>query len=112
MRPEPRVWLKLARRNSLRAGDLSMRERHLRSALAERDEARRRLLSRLRHDLVGPINTFSGFLELLSEERVGPLNPVQRNYVEHMLHAVGRALELIDAVAARKPDAAGGEVAR
>ncbi len=61
------------------------------------EEERRRFVSRLRHDLIGPINTLSGFLELLVEERVGPLNQTQRKYLANMQLAVGRALDLIEA---------------
>lgn len=67
------------------------------------EEERRRFVSRLRHDLIGPINTMSGFLELLMEERVGPLNQTQRKYLTNMQLAVGRALELIEATRRQEP---------
>ena len=62
------------------AAQLAGREQKIKSLTREFEV----LKSKLNHDLRGPLQTVMGFCELLSEERVGPLNRKQKEFVENV----------------------------
>ena len=43
-----------------------------------------RFLAQIGHEIRTPLNAIKGFGELLMEEQVGPLNPVQKKYLTKM----------------------------
>ena len=79
-----------------------VRSQRLQRQVSECGQARPLFPSRVRHDLIGPVNTLSGFLELLAEERAGPLNPTQRAWIANMRTAADRLLGLVEAATNQK----------
>ena len=43
-----------------------------------------RFLAQIGHEIRTPLNAIKGFGELLVEEQVGPLNPIQKKYLSKM----------------------------
>ena len=43
-----------------------------------------RFLAQIGHEIRTPLNAIKGFGELLVEEQVGPLNPIQKKYLTKM----------------------------
>jgi signal transduction histidine kinase len=72
-------------------------------ALTERNDALQRA-ARLRNDFVhhvsyelrSPLTNIIGFTQLLGDETVGPLNPRQREYAEHIMGSSGALLAIIN----------------
>lgn len=56
------------------------------------------LIARLSHDLRTPLNTLGGFLELVLEERVGPLNDRQRELLGYARESATRLASLIEQI--------------
>jgi len=52
-------------------------------------------LASVSHELRTPLHTIIGFADLLAEERKGPLNEVQKRFVEHIRNDSRHLLELI-----------------
>jgi signal transduction histidine kinase len=103
MRSEPPcIGARLGRRRLPRACEIFRRAQRLQCQLAASEQARLRFASSMRHDLLGPVNTLSGFLELLAEERAGPLNPTQRAWIANMRTAADRILSLVEAATKQK----------
>jgi|GEM_PF-1057954 len=55
-------------------------------------------VTRMSHELRTPMNAIIGFSDLLIEETEGPLNPVQKSFVEHIQRGANHLLELINDV--------------
>jgi signal transduction histidine kinase len=72
-------------------------------ALTDRNDALERA-ARLRDDFVhhvsyelrSPLTNIIGFTELLGDETVGPLNPRQRDYAEHIMRSSGALLAILN----------------
>ena len=72
-------------------------------ALTEKNDALERA-ARLRDDFVhhvsyelrSPLTTIIGFTQLLGDETVGPLNPRQREYADHIMRSSGALLAIIN----------------
>lgn len=58
-------------------------------------EARLYISSRLNHDLRAPLTAIVGFAELLGD---GDLSPEQQMYVQRILEATGKIVEILDDV--------------
>lgn len=54
-------------------------------------------MTRLRHDLKGPLNAISGFSVLLKEPSFGTLMPKQLHFVQQIEDAAVRILAIIEA---------------
>jgi signal transduction histidine kinase len=65
-----------------------------RQSLEEKQLADRAAILRVRHDLIGPIGSITGFLQLLQDERY-PLNPRQLGFIENIDRSVGNLLRVI-----------------
>ncbi len=91
--------------NSLRAANQLLEER-VRERTGELQQAMRRaeqasaakseFLSRMSHELRTPLNAILGFAQLLRDDLRQPLAGEQREYVEDILGAGGRLLDLIN----------------
>lgn len=57
------------------------------------------LMNRLRHDLISPLGSISGFLELLRDGRHGELNARQLRFVQNMERSVGTVLTVAEQMA-------------
>lgn len=64
-------------------------------ALEHADEMRSALIDQISHQMRTPLNSIFGFGQLLSEEMIGKLNAVQRDYVKG---TIASASELLDAI--------------
>ncbi len=65
------------------------------------------LLAKLSHDLRTPLNSILGFTEFLLDEKPGPLNARQKEYLGDILSSGQRLVQLIDAMAERSKLEAG-----
>jgi signal transduction histidine kinase/CheY-like chemotaxis protein/HAMP domain-containing protein len=61
-------------------------------------KAKSHFLTNMSHELRTPMNAILGFGQLLDIDQENPLNPIQRNQVEHILKAGKHLLELINDV--------------
>ena len=68
----------------------SMRE------LQRLNEVKTEFLSTVSHELLSPISSVDGFLNLLMKEDVGPVNPRQRDFLTLCAKSLGRVMVLID----------------
>lgn len=69
---------------------LKKRLRIAEALTAARDKEYAARLARLRHDLLNPIHTILGFLELLEADLVGRPNPMQSTCIENLRLAAKR----------------------
>ena len=70
-----------------------------RNRVVERsNELKTEFLASMSHELRTPLNAMIGFSQLLLKEKAGPLNPRQRDFVQHSLRASQHLLELINDV--------------
>jgi signal transduction histidine kinase len=73
----------------------------LRQARAESDRANRaksEFLAHMSHELRTPLNHIIGFSQILEDERLGPLNPEQREHLGHVVSSGEHLLSLISDV--------------
>jgi light-regulated signal transduction histidine kinase (bacteriophytochrome) len=54
--------------------------------------------SRLRHDLRSHLQTVMGYSDLLHEEKIGALNPTQREFLGNIASATSMMLALLDSL--------------
>jgi signal transduction histidine kinase len=73
----------------------AMRDKRL---AEDSNQARGRFLATMSHELRTPLNAIIGFSELLVEQLVGELNPVQKEYLSHVLASGRHLLTLINEV--------------
>jgi len=77
--------------------------------LEEAQATHRALTSRFRHDLISPLGSISGFLELFRDGKHGVLDARQLSFVQNMERSVGTLLKLAEhtsvAMAQREPAA-------
>lgn len=57
-----------------------------------------RFLAQIGHEIRTPLNAIKGFGELLVEEQVGPLNPVQKKYLEKMNTSAQNLLLIVNQI--------------
>jgi signal transduction histidine kinase len=70
---------------------------NLASAMLEEEQSTHRALtSRVRHDLISPLGSISGFLELLRDRKHGELSARQLSFVQNMERSVGTLLRVAD----------------
>jgi signal transduction histidine kinase len=62
------------------------------------DRAKSEFLANISHELRTPLNGIIGFSELLVDEKMGPLNPQQREFVNDILTSGRHLLDLINDV--------------
>ena len=101
---ESRASRDLAEQRALHMADLQLKNVELARAKeqAEREsQFKSRFLANMSHELRTPLNAILGFSELLEREIVGPLTPVQRDYVrsvrssgQHLLGLINDILDL------------------
>lgn len=75
---------------------VALKERN--EALEQAEEMRCALVDHISHQLRTPLNSISGFAQLLAEGRVGPLTDVQREYVGGVAAGSEELLDVIDAL--------------
>lgn len=76
-------------------------ERRVRERTAEAVQANRRkseFLAHMSHELRTPLNAIIGFSEVLADEKAGPLNAKQKDYLGDVLNSGGHLLQLINGV--------------
>lgn len=59
-------------------------------------EAKDRFLANMSHELRTPLNGILGFSQLLRDQRPGPLNGSQQEYLDHVLQSAHHLLQLIN----------------
>lgn len=64
---------------------------------------------RLRHDILGPLNIASGFLELLSAEMSGAGDSLAVEYLNRARDGVARAIAIAITIGGEPADAVGAE---
>lgn len=64
-------------------------------------------IARIKHDLLGPIHSISGFLELLDEELAGGRTPSQRRCLRNLHLAVDRLTVRVKLLAESLPSTPG-----
>ncbi len=77
---------------------LQLRNAELDAANKKLEEANRlksRFLANMSHELRTPLNAIIGFSQMLGLESLGPLQPKQRRYVDHILTSARHLLTLI-----------------
>jgi len=57
-----------------------------------------RFLAQIGHEIRTPLNAIKGFGELLMEEQVGPLNPVQKKYLTKMNDSAHNLLLIVNQI--------------
>jgi protein-histidine pros-kinase len=67
-------------------------------ALRNAAEAKNRFLASMSHELRTPLNGIIGFAEFLHDEKPGPLNAKQKEYLQDVLHSGRHLLQLINDV--------------
>ena len=70
--------------------------RHSKDAAEKANRAKSEFLSSMSHELRTPLNHIIGFCELLYDQYVGPLNPVQSEYLNDVLQSSHHLLSLIN----------------
>lgn len=78
--------------------EVDHRTNELRQAVAElrqANELKSHFLASVSHELRTPLNSVIGFSEMLADELAGPINPKQREYLEHILSSGRHLLQLI-----------------
>ncbi|MFV0475982.1 MAG: PAS-domain containing protein, partial [Pikeienuella sp.] len=75
----------------------ALRERN--EALEQAEEMRGALIDQISHQMRTPLNSLFGFGQLLAEGVVGPLNPVQTEYVQGVVTSSRELLKAVDAMA-------------
>jgi signal transduction histidine kinase len=70
------------------------------------------LITKLAHDLRGPLQLVSGYADLLAEGAAGPLNAKQQGYVGSVRSGVKRVLEVIEHWKESYPKSSQSEVKR
>lgn len=104
MRKElPCKGTRIGRGRAVRVCEFVRRAHRLQRQFAECEQARLEIVLRMRHDLLGPLNTLSGFLELLAEERAGPLNATQRVWIADTRTVAERLRGLIEVAGENAP---------
>jgi signal transduction histidine kinase len=83
-----------------RQRQLTERETAAREELERVMESRTRLVRGFSHDLKNPLGSADGFMALLEDGIVGPLEPKQEEKVKRARRALRRALDLIDELVA------------
>ncbi|MBE0659366.1 MAG: hypothetical protein IH602_16860 [Bryobacteraceae bacterium] len=64
-------------------------------------------IARIRHDLLGPLHSISGFLELLDEELAGGRTPSQRRCLENLHLALDRLTGRVNLLSEGSPSTPG-----
>jgi len=88
--------------NQLISAQLKAMANRLNLASAKLEEAQAThipLTTRFRHDLIGPLGSISGFLELLRDGRHGELNARQLIYVQNIELSVGTLFRVAEQIA-------------
>lgn len=75
----------------------ALKERN--DALLQSEEMRSALVDQISHQMRTPLNSIFGFGQLLDEGRVGPLTPVQAEYVKGIVSSSNELLSAIDGMA-------------
>jgi PAS domain S-box-containing protein len=91
----------LERRVARRTAELAALNDELESRNREVERASRlksEFVARMSHELRTPMNAIIGFSDLLAEGIEGPLNEIQKSFVEHIQRGAGHLLELINDV--------------
>lgn len=86
---------------AVRTGELAEVNQQLASRneeLAEASRMKSQFLAGVSHELRTPLNSIIGFSELLAEEGVGPLNPKQKRFIDHIRQAARHLLDLISEI--------------
>ncbi len=89
----------------------ALKERN--EALERADEMRNALVDQISHQMRNPLNTVSGFAQMLGEERLGELNESQKSYVEGIIEASGElaaAISEMSDLISIGADPPGGEI--
>ena len=60
-------------------------------------------IARIKHDLLGPLHSISGFLELLDKELAGGKTPSQRRCLENMHLALDRLVGRVKLLSESSP---------
>ncbi|MEM7545492.1 MAG: PAS-domain containing protein [Pseudomonadota bacterium] len=76
---------------------VALRQRN--QALEHADEMRSALIDQISHQMRTPLNSVFGFGQLLSEELIGKLNAVQRDYVQGIIVSSSELLDAINGMA-------------
>ncbi len=79
------------------ARDVTERKRFERS-LQEANRLKSEFLAKMSHELRTPLNGIIGFSEFLIDEKPGPVNPKQKEYLTHVLSSGRHLLQLINDV--------------
>jgi signal transduction histidine kinase len=77
------------------------REEELREALQRAESASRaksEFLASMSHELRTPLSAIVGYMELLDGEMVGPVTPVQKNYVGRVKRAARHLINIIEEI--------------
>ena len=77
---------------SAREEQLALAQQEIRQRVRELDEFRGKYL----HDLRSPLQTVTGYADLLIAERTGPLNTKQKRFLENLRDGAQKLLEIID----------------
>lgn len=67
-------------------------------ALEAADKLKNAFVSHVSYHLRTPLNTLLGFTDMLRDGMAGPLNPRQRDYLEHMRQSSDQLRDLIDVI--------------
>ncbi len=79
--------------------DRKKAEKALVQAKAEAEKASKaksEFLANMSHEIRTPINAMLGFSEVLMDQRIGPLNPKQIKYLDHVIESTNRLMHLIN----------------
>jgi PAS domain S-box-containing protein len=86
-------------RTERRQMELALQEKNI--ELQKMVEARDLFLANMSHELRTPLNGIIGFAEFLADEKPGPVNPKQKEYLEdilqsgkHLLHVINDVLDI------------------
>jgi len=72
-------------------------------ALRPLDPAKERLLGALSHQLRNPLTSVIGYLELLTDQTLGPITPEQDRVLRTVAHSMARLAAMIDELAPTEP---------
>lgn len=86
------------RKNAERIGLENLRLEEENRRVAEANRLKSEFLANMSHELRTPLNGIIGFTELLSDERPGPLNVKQKEYLGDVLSSAHHLLQLINDV--------------
>ena len=66
------------------------------AALVEAETLRNNFVHHVSYELRSPLTSIIGFIQMLGEERVGPLNAKQREYLDHVTKSSDALMAIID----------------